>query len=195
MYKAQVKRVEEKQNTANIESYLQSLELNIIVYIDDMNEITRIAQMTQKTNQFNLTTKRYTETDIESFIKNENKTVISISVRDKFGDNGIVGLAILEHFKNLIYIDTFLMSCRVLGRNIEYKFMDIIVSLAKEKKISIIKANYLATLKNAQVADLYDRCGFEIQEKTSEETIYQIDIKNYKIKSLNYIGVKSGKKN
>lgn len=193
MYKTQVKRKEEEQNIGNIEDYLKSLELKIKIYVDDLNEVVRISQMTQKTNQFNLTTKRYTETDIENFIKDENKTVLAISVSDKFGDNGIVGLSILEHNSDGTYVDTLLMSCRVLGRNIEYKFMDIIIDLLERKNISMIKSNYLTTLKNAQVADLYERYGFEIVEKTDEEKIYKMLVKNYKNKNLNYIGVENGK--
>lgn len=193
MYKAQIKRVEVEQSIGDIEEYLRSLELCITLYTDDINEIARISQMTHKTNQFNLTTKRYTETDIENFIKDKNKTVLAIGVSDKFGDNGIVGLAILEYQKDLAFIDTLLMSCRVLGRNIEYKFMDIIVDILESKGVAKIKSNYLKTLKNEQVADLYDKYGFEIVEKNDDKTRYRMFVKNYKNKNLDYIGVKNGK--
>lgn len=193
MYKAQVARTEAEQSISNIEDYLKSLELCITIYVDDENEIARISQMTQKTNQFNLTTKRYAETDIENFIKDENKMVLAIGVSDKFGDNGIVGLAILQYQNELAFIDTLLMSCRVLGRNIEYKFMDIIIERLKQKGVAKINANYLKTLKNEQVADLCDRCGFEIVEKNAEETRYNMLVKEYKNKNLDYIGVKNGK--
>lgn len=193
MYKAQIARIEAKQSIVNIDDYLKSLELCITLYIDDINEVARISQMTQKTNQFNLTTKRYTEIDIENFIKDKNKMVLAIGVGDKFGDNGIVGLAILEYQNNLAIIDTFLMSCRVLGRNIEYKFMDIIIDILESKGVEKIKSNYMKTLKNEQVSDLYDRYGFEIIEKSDEEIRYRILIKDYKNKNLDYIGVKNGK--
>lgn len=193
MYKTQVTRAQEEQNIGDIEEYLKSLELCITLYIDDIKEITRISQMTQKTNQFNLTTKRYTETDIENFIKDENKIVLAIGVNDKFGDNGIVGLAILEYQNDLASIDTLLMSCRVLGRNIEYKFMDIIINILQVKGVEKIKSNYLKTLKNEQVSDLYDRYGFEVLEKDEELTRYRMLVKNYKNKNLDYIGVKNGK--
>lgn len=193
MYKTQVVRAKEEQNIGNIEEYLKSLELCITLYIDDVSEIVRISQMTQKTNQFNLTTKRYTENDIENFIKDENKMVLAIGVSDKFGDNGIVGLAILEYQNDTAFIDTLLMSCRVLGRNIEYKFMDIIVDILKEKSISEIKSKYLKTLKNEQVTDLYDRYGFEIIDQDDNQTRYRMLVKDYKNKSLDYIGVRNGK--
>lgn len=193
MYKTQIKRAKEEENITDIEEYLKGLGLNITYFIDDISQADRISQMTQKTNQFNLTTKRYTKIDIETFINNKNMSVISISVNDKFGDSGIVGLAILEFKNDLAIIDTFLMSCRVLGRNIEYRFMDIIFDILKDKSISKVNSVYIKTLKNDQVSDLYDRYGFEVLEKDENLTRYRMLVKNYKNKNLNYIGVKNGK--
>ena len=193
MYKTQIKRAKEEENITDIEEYLKGLGLNITYFIDDISQADRISQMTQKTNQFNLTTKRYTKIDIETFINNKNMSVISISVNDKFGDSGIVGLAILEFKNDLAIIDTFLMSCRVLGRNIEYRFMDIIFDILKDKSISKVNSVYIKTLKNDQVSDLYDRYGFEVLEKDENLTKYRMLVKNYKNKNLNYIGVKNGK--
>ncbi|WP_141047378.1 HAD-IIIC family phosphatase [Aliarcobacter cryaerophilus] len=193
MYKTQIKRAKEEENITDIEEYLKGLGLNITYFIDDISQADRISQMTQKTNQFNLTTKRYTKIDIETFINNKNMSVISISVNDKFGDSGIVGLAILEFKNDLAIIDTFLMSCRVLGRNIEYRFMDIIFDILKDKIISKVNSVYIKTLKNDQVSDLYDRYGFEVLEKDENLTKYRMLVKNYKDKNLNYIGVKNGK--
>ena len=193
MYKTQIKRAKEEENITDIEKYLKGLGLNITYFIDDISQADRISQMTQKTNQFNLTTKRYTKIDIETFINNKNMSVISISVNDKFGDSGIVGLAILEFKNDLAIIDTFLMSCRVLGRNIEYRFMDIIFDILKDKSISKVNSVYIKTLKNDQVSDLYDRYGFEVLEKDENLTKYRMLVKNYKNKNLNYIGVKNGK--
>lgn len=193
MYKTQIKRAKEEENITDIEEYLKGLGLNITYFIDDISQADRISQMTQKTNQFNLTTKRYTKIDIETFINNKNMSVISISVNDKFGDSGIVGLAILEFKNDLAIIDTFLMSCRVLGRNIEYRFMDIIFDILKDKSISKVNSVYIKTLKNDQVSDLYDRYGFEVLEKDENLIRYRMLVKNYKNKNLNYIGVKNGK--
>lgn len=193
MYKAQIQRKDAEQTIGNIEDYLKSLELEISVYIDDLEQISRIAQMTQKTNQFNLTTKRYTENEIQLYMNAHNTSVIAIGVKDKFGDNGIVGLSIVNYIAEQAIIDTLLMSCRVLGRNIEYKFMDIIIETVKEKNISFTQAEYLKTLKNVQVSDFYDKLGFQSNLKTDEKSIYEIKIEMYKPKDLNYIGVKNGK--
>ena len=189
MYKDQVKRVDSKQKIGNIDEYLKSLELCISVYVDDPNEIARMSQMTQKTNQFNLTTKRYTEKDIRDFINSKNKTVVAIGVRDKFGDNGVVGLAILDYNDNDFIIDTFLMSCRVLGRNVEYKLMDIIFDIAKESNIEIVHAEYVRTLKNDQVSSLYKNNGFCVTGQEGSSTEYYLATNEYKNKNINYIEV------
>jgi len=192
IYKAQVQRNHAKKEIGNIEDYLKSLGLIITVYIDDSDFTTRVAQMTQKTNQFNLTTKRYTEKEIEKFIYNESKAVVAIGVKDKYGDNGIVGLCILDYDKDKT-IDTFLMSCRVLGRNIEYKFMDVIIDILKLRRINTIRAKYIKTLKNEQVSDLYDKYGFSLINKDDFCIEYKLDVNDYEYKQINYIKVEYGK--
>ena len=192
MYKAQVQRVQEEENIGNIEDYLKSLELNITVYKDDIAHLQRVSQMTQKTNQFNLTTKRYTENDIKSFIESSDKMVVAIGVNDKFGDNGIVGLVIIDLLDKYAVIDTLLMSCRVLGRNIEYKLMDIIIDNIKRKNINIIKAEYIPTYKNKQVEELFEKYGFGLLEKSDESKQYQLDVNDYTYTETNYIKVTDG---
>ncbi len=194
MYKAQIQRANKEKQIGNIEDYLKSLDLKIKVYLDDSSHISRISQMTQKTNQFNLTTKRYTEKDIENFMVSENSAVMAIGVEDKFGDNGIVGLVILNLSEKFVTIETLLMSCRVLGRNVEYKFMDIIVDFVKEKNIEKIYSEYLRTIKNTQVEDLFDRYGFESIGKKEKSHQYTLELSEYKTKELNYIKVNNERK-
>ena len=117
-YKANAARNKAQQSFADFDKFLESL--NIQLTIEKANEfnISRIAQMTQKTNQFNLTTKRYTDSDIHSFVE-KGWDIWCISVADKFGDNGTTGLIMINGDE----IDTFLMSCRVLGKGIEFEFL------------------------------------------------------------------------
>jgi FkbH-like protein len=191
IYKEQFKRSIDKERSGNIESYLESLGMILTVYIDDLSHSSRIVQMTQKTNQFNLTTKRYAKNEIEGFIKDKNKIVISISVSDKYGDNGITGLSILniDNYE----IDTLLLSCRVLGRNIEYKFIDVIVDIAKNKGITRLNSKYIKTTKNQQVADFYERCEFIKTGEVNGNSQYNLHFSNYKRKDIKYIKVKNGK--
>jgi len=191
IYKKQFQRSEEKEKIGNIEDYLESLCLLLIVHVDDLSQVSRIAQMTQKTNQFNLTTKRYTEKDIRNLVEDEFKTVISISVSDRYGDNGVTGLAILDIDKSAI--DTLLLSCRVLGRNIEYKFMDVIVDCAKNKDLRVLNSQYIKTMKNQQVSDFYERCGFIKVDEVDNSSEYNLHLESYESKDIKYIRVENGK--
>ena len=104
-----------------------------------------------KTNQFNLTTKRYTEADIQNFINNNDFNIFAFHASDKFGEYGLTGLSIIKFdYKNKsCEIDTLLMSCRIIGRNLEYAFFDFIVDNLKKQRIKTIKAEYKETLKKA----------------------------------------------
>jgi FkbH-like protein len=191
VYKKQLQRSEEREKIGNIEDYLRSLGLVLIVHVDDLSQVSRIAQMTQKTNQFNLTTIRYTENDIRRLVEDELKTVISISMSDRFGDSGVTGLAILDSSESVI--DTLLLSCRVLGRNIEYKFMDIIIDFAKNKDISLLNSRYIKTIKNQQVSDFYERCGFIKIGEVDGSSQYNLHVESYRSKDIKYIRIENGK--
>jgi FkbH-like protein len=188
MYKDQTIRSKAKNKTVDIESYLTSLGIVITVHLDNLNQVSRITQLTQKTNQFNLTTQRYTESEIKSFILSNDKIVLSIEVSDKYGESGLTGLAIL--CKKTSKIDTLLLSCRVIGRNIEYKFIDIIVDVAKKNNFKVLKADFIKTHKNSQVEDFYDKCRFDIIRKSIDSSIYSLDIRSFKYKNIKYIEAK-----
>ena len=194
MYKQQAKRESKKKEFTDIEDYLASLELKITIYQDDETIIPRISQLSQKTNQFNLTTKRYTEGDIKSFIEKDVSKVIAFSVSDKFGDSGITGLCIINFHDETqsTEIDTLLMSCRIIGRNIEYAFIDYIIKIIKEKKANVVKASYIQTQKNEQVKEFFDKCSFVLNKANDSVRNYILDINNYKPRHLEYIEVSNG---
>jgi FkbH-like protein len=147
--------------------------------------------MSQKTNQFNLTTKRYTEDNIKNFIENDASKAFTFSVTDKFGDSGVTGLCIIniDDDSKAADIDTLMMSCRIIGRNLEYAFIDYIIDVLKENKINNVKAKYIRTQKNEQVKEFYDNCSFSLIESTDTVRNYTLDISNYEPKQLNYIEV------
>ena len=132
--------------------------------------------MTQKTNQFNLTTKRYSEQDLAFMMDGGNFDFYTLAVKDRFGDNGITGLAIIEKDGDEARIDTLLMSCRVLGRNIEWVFMDEVIGHLDKPWIS---SRFVATAKNMQVRDFYDRLGFDSIETGNEGTSYKLKSSKY----------------
>ncbi len=191
MYRQQVKRETVKKKFTDIEDYLASLELKITIHLDDESIVPRMSQMSQKTNQFNLTTKRYTEDNIKNFIENDASKAFTFSVTDKFGDSGVTGLCIIniDDDSKAADIDTLMMSCRIIGRNLEYAFIDYIIDVLKENKINNVKAKYIRTQKNEQVKEFYDNCSFSLIESTDTVRNYTLDISNYEPKQLNYIEV------
>ena len=194
-YKDQVVREQAKNSYGSINEYLESLDLEMIIYIDHKDLIERMAQLTQKTNQFNLTTKRYTFTQVEEFVKTNQYITFAFEVNDKFGKFGITGESFVSIKGHEATIDTFLMSCRVLGRNIELKFLEELVLYLESKGITKIKSSYVKTQKNQQVEDFYERAGFTLTGDFGELKNYELNIKDHKKVAINYISVKYERKN
>lgn len=174
MYDENRKRIESLQQYGNLEDYLKSLDTKVIVEYANEYSIPRIAQLTQKTNQFNLTTKRYTQDNIADMVSSQDHLVFSCKATDKFGDNGVVGVCIIELGNTCAYIDTFLLSCRVLGRNIEYAFISKIASILEGKGINTIYGRYIKTDKNRVNENFYLQSGFTKLSSDENETLYTL---------------------
>jgi|WetSurMetagenome_2_1015567.scaffolds.fasta_scaffold33142_3 FkbH-like protein len=189
-YKVQSQRDEEKSKHHSLEDYLSSIGIEITIKENDATQVERIAQLTQKTNQFNLTTKRYTEKQIEIFMNSDKENVFSVSVSDKFGDSGLTAVCILQENNEIVSIDTFLMSCRIMGRNIEYAIMNYLVKTYEQRGFKIIESAYFPTIKNIPVTNFYDESGFFLvkQEETKKE--YKLLISDYKPRNIEYIKIK-----
>ena len=163
MYKEQKQREDQKSKFSSLSDFLVSLKLKIKIFKNEKSLISRMSQMTQKTNQFNLTTKRYSETEIENFIKSKNSDVYAFSVDDKFGSSGVTGLCVLSNKKDQkIQIDSFLMSCRIIGRNIEYVFIDYIIEQLKVDGFTSLTSKFISTIKNKQVLNFFENCNFDL---------------------------------
>ncbi len=162
-YKANAERASFQKSFASFDDYLKSLEITLGIQELNSINLSRIAQMTQKTNQFNLTTKRYTEEDIIALAAQDAK-IYCISVSDKFGDNGITGAAIVTTDKEskTANIDSFLLSCRILGKNNEVVFLKYMLRKLKEGGILKVTSAFIPTAKNKQVADFYDKNNFSL---------------------------------
>lgn len=158
-YQANAQRENARKSFADMEGYLRSLEITLKIDSASEANIPRLAQMCQKTNQFNLTTKRYTESDLETLLE-QGARIWALSVSDRFGDNGITGLIIVLKKGEKAVIDSFLLSCRILGKGIENIFLAEILSRLKTENIETVEGRYIPTLKNAQVADFYKKVGF-----------------------------------
>lgn len=149
--------------------FLASLGLEVAIHPATEAELARVTQLINKTNQFNLTTRRYTSEEVAGFIKAEDHDVYCAAVRDRFGDYGLVGVAIVRHEDTVAEFDTLLMSCRVLGRGIETALIAHAVDLARSRGVPAIRGRYLPTRKNAMVADLFARHGFSLVDGAPQE--------------------------
>lgn len=181
-YKANASRALEQRNFVDFTDFLRSLDIQMTIETANEFNIQRIAQMTQKTNQFNLTTKRYTDADIRKFLQ-EGWRIWCLSVADKFGDNGITGCIMVNGDE----IDTLLLSCRILGKGIEHAFLKKVMSLLYEDGLGEVKASYLPTLKNKQVSDFYEKNDFVVLSEDSDGAKqYAISLTNADLKIEDY---------
>jgi FkbH-like protein len=169
MYKAEAQRKQLQVGVSDLETYLRSLEMVVEVKFADSFTLPRIAQLTQKTNQFNLTTKRYSEADVKNFMESKDSDVLTLRLFDKFGDSGIVGVCILKYNGQRSVVDTLLLSCRVLGRGVEDVFLIQILKLAMERKCVEVIGEFYPTVKNMQVKDFFKKQGFEKLLSTAKE--------------------------
>ena len=188
-YKLELVRANDKDKFETIEDYLKSLQLELKLMLDPQNAIDRLSQLTQKTNQFNLTTRRYTSNEIKKFIEDQCCLVAAIEVDDKFGSYGTTGLIICRLHGDEANIDTLLLSCRILGRNIELKFISELLKLLRVNGITKVSAEYLKSPKNSQVSSFYLKAGFTMVAERSDWKLFERDIREFVENELNYIKV------
>lgn len=184
MYKANVKRSQQQAQFGDYNEYLLSLEMNGV--IDDFLPVylQRITQLTNKSNQFNVTTKRYTAAEMELVYNSKDYIRLYGKLADKFGDNGIVSVVIGKKNGKNLDIQLWLMSCRVLKRDMEFAMLDQLVEKCRECGIETINGYYYPTAKNKMVADLFDRFGFtKISENDNMDTVWSLSTKTYEKKN------------
>ncbi|MCM1193013.1 MAG: HAD-IIIC family phosphatase [Butyrivibrio sp.] len=161
-YQAEFKRKDMQSMVASFEDYLKSLNMTGGMKEFEPDKFARIAQLTQRSNQFNLRTVRYTEDDIKRISEDDNYITAYCTLKDKFGDYGLVSVLILEKRPDgEAFVDTWLMSCRVLKRSMEEFIINSLVGLVKKSGLTRIMGEYIQTAKNSMVSDIYPRMGFE----------------------------------
>ena len=161
LYQTAEKRESEKQHFADLASYLKSLATVAELRRFDAASLGRIAQLIQRSNQFNLTTRRYSQSQCEALMNDASTYPFSITVRDRFGDFGLIAVIILKHSADTLEVDTFLMSCRVLQRGVEQYAMNHIVEYARANHFKSIIGRYIPTAKNSMVQEFFGQFGFE----------------------------------
>ena len=178
-YQVEAKRNILKKSFTNEEDFLKSL--NMVSLVEPFNKFNspRVAQLSQRSNQFNLRTVRYTEAAIETLAgENEEYHTFSFTLEDKYGDNGLICVIVLKREdKSSLFIETWLMSCRVLKRGMEHFVLNTIVNFAKEKGYLTIKGEYIPTKKNEMVKDHYSKLGFH-----QVGNLWQLNLPDYELK-------------
>jgi FkbH-like protein len=160
-YKAQGIRTRLKEGAGSFDDFLRSLEQEVAIEPVDEAALPRAAQLCQRTNQFNLTTRRHTIADLERMLEDDRTDVFQLSVRDRFADSGVTGLAILRRDGDAAEIDTLLLSCRVLGRRVEDCLLSFLAARASAAGARRLRGHYLPTAKNGQTATFFPDRGFE----------------------------------
>ncbi|RZF23069.1 HAD-IIIC family phosphatase [Halobacteriovorax vibrionivorans] len=169
-YLQNFKRTQVERSFEDINDFINSLDIKIKIFKNNIEQVNRIAELTQKTNQFNFTTKRYSKEQIVEFINSEVYHVYTAEVSDKFGNQGITILTILKENTNDIEIDTFLLSCRIIGKKIENVFLESVLKNHDKK----IKASYIPTAKNILIKDKLDDLGFLLTSENGNKKEYSL---------------------
>lgn len=156
------------------EEYLTSLELKVELTRNARASAGRISELSQKSNQFNLTTRRYSVAEIEQMMEGVGHTVYSLVVSDKFGNAGLTGVVVMRYEGNIATVENFFMSCRVIGRGVETGIWTRIVADALKRGCTELSAEFISSPKNAQVADFYDRLGMTMTKECDGARQYSI---------------------
>lgn len=187
-YLANAQRAEVQQRSRDLGDYLAALEMALSARGFDAQGRGRIAQLINKSNQFNLTTRRYTEAEVAAVESDPQAITLQVRLRDKYSDFGMIGVIIARpdpDDADAVDIDTWLMSCRVLGRRVEEAMLQALVDGARMAGRSRLLAHYLPTAKNGMVRELFDALGFELVEETEAgERHYRLDLDGYSARPL-----------
>ena len=187
IYQQEQQRKDDLSNAVSVDDFLKDLKVTVKIGFSDDITITRIEQLLNKTNQFNLTTKRHSSADVIKIIRDGGK-VLWLSAADRYGDNGIVGVAILVEIEHRVWlIDSLLLSCRVIGRKIETVFLAEIIEILRIDNADVLYGQYLPTKKNSMVSDFYNQHGFQLTDKKNNLWTFNLSASN--MTKPNYIVV------
>lgn len=185
-YAEQRERVELRQSTTSLEDFYCSLAMKVEIEPLSSKTLKRAAQLTQKTNQFNLTTRRYTEEQLAQLIP-PKWGAFALRARDRFGDSGLVGLAILKFEADVAEIDTFLLSCRVIGRTIETALLAALAKVAADRRAAKLIGRYVPTPKNEPAREFYPSHGFNRVGDEQGESRWELPMPEQSLKCPDWI--------
>lgn len=187
MYRGNAQRKGIQKKFTNLSDFLKDLSMETFIGEFDDLHLPRISQLINKSNQFHLTTTRYTEAQIRMMAGDDNIVCRYFKMRDRFGDNGLVAVIILKRDNIDLVIDTWVMSCRVLSRSMEEFIHNEIIAIARKLNCERLLGSYIPTKKNKLVADLYKRLGYSMVDKREEITCWELPINEYTPMKETYI--------
>lgn len=178
-YRSEEARREARESATDLRSYLESLQMKASIAEFRAVDVPRIAQLINKSNQFNLTTHRRTEAEVKNLIKNPNHACFSIRLSDRFGDHGLIAVIIAKIHAKTFEIETWLMSCRVLQRGVEEIALNEIVRLASVRKCERIVGEYIPSERNEIVKDHYSKLGFQPVADPTGRLLFEMSVASY----------------
>jgi len=188
-YAAERQRAALEQGVASREDFSQPLQKEAEIEPVHALTLQRVAQLTQKTNQFNVTTRRYADQQIAELAERPGWQVLSIRVRDRFGDHGLVGVAITHDEGEVCEIDSFLLSCRVIGRTVESALLSYLAEAAAMRGRKRLEGWFFPTKKNAPAREFYCQHGFELAKQNGDGALWSLDLTRHKIASPEWVKV------
>lgn len=188
-YKDNITRVKAKDNFSNYGAYLESLEMSAQISSFQAIYLDRITQLINKTNQFNLTSRRYSFDELKKISKSKGYISIFGKLEDKFGDNGIVSVIIGNVSNHNLDIDLWIMSCRVFKREMEFAMFDKLVDISLKHKVKTITGTYIKSDRNSIVKQLYPELGFELIHKEEQKNIWNLNVNSKYKKKNKYVSI------
>lgn len=182
LYRQEAKRQELQRDVTDMNAYLRSLEMTAHISEFTAVDVPRIAQLINKSNQFNLTTKRRTEAEVKALLSALGYVTFTIRLADKFGDHGLIAIVIGQVKDGDLHLDTWLMSCRVLKRQVEEETVNAIVRLARSEGCGRVVGTYIPSAKNSMVKDLYPNLGFTEESVDESRSVFALDVGSYATK-------------
>jgi len=175
-YRARAQIAELESSASTLEEFYTSLEMRAEIAPIDGFHLPRVVQLIGKTNQFNLTTRRHSRATVEAFLADQEYVHLYLKLRDRFADHGLVGVLIARRIGDLLDIDTWLLSCRAIGRTAEAAMLGGLVVEAQMRGCTRLRGTYIPTTKNAVVSDLFSRFGFRLVEEQARKTVWECDV-------------------
>ena len=175
-YRARAQIMELETTAGSMEDFYRGLQMQAIVAPFDESQLPRIAQLIGKTNQFNLTTRRHGMSQLEAFVQDKNYVHLALQLRDRYVEHGLVSVMIARRQDVILDIDTWLMSCRVIGRTVETTMLEHLCRRATQLGCTSLRGTYIPTEKNAMAADAYAKCGFERVSHHEGHEIWTYDL-------------------